>query len=180
MYVSQLLQCLLLHAGKAWDAQGWGGPSQNVSMNLCSAWRVFLPADLKSLSNFCFLPKWEARVSPASCQTPSASFPGSYLIWSTAPEHSLAVLSLTLLSDWVSFLARLWGCWVTWGKSFLLGETRVVFTTALEYTERWAVKYVEIIGYVIWTSISGWGNKTDWGGQGACGWMRITVRRAQS
>lgn len=55
---------------------------------------------------------------------------------------------------------------MTWGKSFLLGETRVVFTTALECTERWAVKYVEIIGYVIWTSISGWGNKTDWGGRG--------------
>lgn len=68
---------------------------------------------------------------PASCQTPSASFPGCYLIWRTALEHSLAVLSLTLLSDWVSFLAQPWGCWVTWGKSFLLGKMGVVLTAAL-------------------------------------------------
>lgn len=70
-------------------------------------------------------------MTPASCQTPSASFPGCYLIWPTDPEHSLAVLDPTLLSDWVSFLAQLWGCWVTWGKSFLLGKMGVVLTGAL-------------------------------------------------
>lgn len=70
-------------------------------------------------------------MTSASCQTPSASFPGCYLIWPTAPEQSLAVLSLTRLSDWVLFLAQLWGCWVTWGKSFLLGKMGMVLTAAL-------------------------------------------------
>lgn len=46
-------------------------------------------------------------------------------------QSSLAVPSLTLLSDWVLFLAQLWGCWVTWGKSFLLGKRGVVLAAAL-------------------------------------------------
>lgn len=86
-----------------------GGPSPNISCEPVQGWANAPASRPEKPEQLLISAKWEAHVTPASCQTPSASFPGCYLIWPTALEHSLAVLSLTLLSDWVLFLAQLWG-----------------------------------------------------------------------
>lgn len=66
---------------------------------------------------------------------------------------SLSVLSLTLLSDWILLLAQLWGCWVTWGKLFLLAKNGAGAVSANLGVCRMVT--AEVMGYDTGTSASG-------------------------